>query len=80
MTTFSRIKEDVKIVNSLSGWGSNGVRIKNVNITRHNPLHISATIISDKEVEIETIDKIKYDLEKLVGGEVVFQATIAYER
>ncbi len=56
--SFNRISQDIKIAERLSNLSYKNIRIKDVNIIKHKPLYISATLITKENIDTKTFGKL----------------------
>lgn len=83
MAFYSMVQEQ-KMVSSLEGLSFTGIEsqvtIRNVQIRRGDPLEVSVTMVSDRTLNTEELDKIKADIEQRLGRKIRLQASLSLLR
>jgi uncharacterized hydrophobic protein (TIGR00271 family) len=73
---FSRMVQENKIVQRLSGAEIPQGRLRNVRVIRMNPIRVSVTLVSEKPLDNTELGKVKKEIEDIVGKEVEVELTV----
>lgn len=74
---FSRMVKENKLIQELSGKEIEQGKLRNVNVIQMRPMRISLTVVSDSPLDLVELKAVKDQVEKIVGGEVELELTVA---
>ncbi len=77
---FMRMVDEHRILRALEGWETAGVQVRDVKIRSTQPLYLSARLLADGPFDTDRVDRVKQDIERLLGRAIVLEATIAVVR
>lgn len=78
--SFARMVDRHRITDTLDGWRSNGVEVREVGITSGSPMRISLTLLSDRPITLEQIDAVRDEIEAMLGREIRLEARVVVAR
>lgn len=77
---FNQMVYEHKIVQSLDGWQTKNVMLRDVRVQSNNPLSISVVFVTANPLDDDAIDQIKDQIEKRLNTEVELEISIALHR
>lgn len=77
---FNRMLFEHKLVQTLDGWETENVIIRDVRIQSVKPVNISLRLVSSKPLDDDEIDTIKDQIEEMLDREVQLEITMALQR
>lgn len=73
---FSRMVKENKIIQNLSGKELSQGVLRDVKIIQLNPIRLSLTLVSEKPLDMVELQKIKIEINKLLGEEVGLELSV----
>jgi len=77
---FNTMVDEQRARYALDGWKSNGIEVRVIKILSNDPMYISVKLVSEKKLLTHDIDKIKTDMEDVLGRKIQLEATTAVVR
>jgi len=77
---FARMVDEHHIIRTLDGWKTEGVVVRDIGVRGGKPLHLSVKLLSDAPIEADRIDRVKREIETVLGREVLLEASTAMVR
>lgn len=77
---FMRMVDEHRILRALEGWETADVQVRDVKIRSAQPLYLSVRLLADGPFDTARIDRVKQDIERLLGRDIVLEATVAVVR
>lgn len=75
--SFNRIKKESQITNQLEGSSINNIMLRNVEVRFGNPLRVSLTLVSTKNLNSDQVKQIKKKVEKKIGEKIFMEVITA---
>ena len=78
--SFARMVDRHRITDTLDGWSTNGVEVREVGIASGSPMRLSLTLLSDAPITLEQIDAVRDEIEAMLGREIRLEARVVVVR
>ena len=78
--SFAKLVDKQHVISELEGWNFGEIQVRDVQIRELSPLYLSATLLSDKGINSEQVDKVKAEIEKRLNRKIKLEAKVAILR
>lgn len=74
---FSKMVKENKIIQDLSGMGIEQGTLRDIKIIQFNPMSLSITIVSETPLDINELEKVKKQIQEIVGQQTELELSVA---
>ena len=78
--SFEKLVEKQQVISTLEGLNLAGIQVRDVQIRNQFPLYVSVTLLSNKSIDIDQIEKVKKQIEERLNRDIQLESKIAIMR
>ncbi|WP_040727191.1 TIGR00341 family protein [Thiomicrorhabdus sp. Kp2] len=78
--SFKKLVEKQQVISTLEGLNLAGIEVRDVQIRDQFPLYVSVTLLSNKSIDIDQIEKVKKQIEERLNRDIQLESKIAIMR